>query len=135
VKKVLVAIALVVLFCVSASAQTALRVYIPFQFRAGDQALPAGDYRVNLDVAAGRVMLVLEDGTAGGYLPVRTALRTGFLPETGMLVFHRYANLYFLRNLWRPAQSTGYELPRSKAEREMARVAGPVQIASVRAVK
>jgi hypothetical protein len=39
-----------------------------------------------------------------------------------VFVFHKYGNHYFLRQVWSPGQSEGYELPASKVERELARI-------------
>ena len=48
---------LLALAATSAVAQNAIQVKVPFAFSAAEQTLPAGDYRVTLDRAVGRVTL------------------------------------------------------------------------------
>jgi len=129
-----IAIALVALMSVgTAYAETKLvRVEIPFKFFAGDEVLPAGVYRVVVDPHFNRMELRRIDGTAGAFVSVSTLNRTA-PAEAGQLLFRGYGNAHFLESIWGAGRSSGYELPKSKAEREMARAAsGGTQIAWVR---
>lgn len=125
---------LALLSAMSAYAQIGqMRASVPFQFLAGDKVLPAGEYRVEVNPLSGRMVLRLVDGSAGLYLSANPCDRPASAPAGGMLVFQKYGNHYFLRTLWNPGQSKGYELPRSKSERELAEKTGASEIASVRA--
>jgi len=122
--RVLIATTVVALLSVtSAYAQTgSIRAQVPFPFFAAGKVLPAGQYQLDVAPAFNRILLRLTDGSAGLYLPPHPAQRTEAAAQPGMLVFHKYGNHYFLWRVWSPGHSQGYELPASKAEREMARM-------------
>jgi hypothetical protein len=93
------------------------RTFVPFDFTAGATTLRAGTYVVK------RV-----DGTAA-IIEVRSARGAVFLasheetannrtPGEPRMVFHRYGNRYFLREVW-VSDSRGYPLRESQAEREL----------------
>lgn len=107
-------------FISTASAQS-MRVNVPFGFHAGDQALPAGTYKVDLNQRAQGVRLSTLDGKANCLLNVK-ALGGSGVPDTGSLVFHRYANSYFLAKVKPAGVAGGAELFTSRAERELAKV-------------
>lgn len=133
-KRILIAAGLIaLLFVVNAYAETRLlRVEIPFRFIAGDQVLSAGVYRVSVDPAFHRMELRNADGSAGTFISVYAAVRSP-ASDMGKLLFHGYGNTFFLQGIWAAGMTAGYELPASKAEREMAKVrSGGAQIAWVR---
>jgi hypothetical protein len=66
------------------------------------------------------------------YLTAHLTRKTGDAPEAGMLVFNKYGRQYFLRAAWHGGELSGYELPFSRAEREMAKLAAKTEVASVR---
>ena len=111
-------------------AQSTMRVDIPFQFHVQNQVLPAGAYRVSYDAAFQRMALLLPDGS-GMFLPAHTAYRPR-AEYVGSLVFHKYGNAYFLRQVWTPGGPYGFGLLASKAEREIAKVQPAFQTAWVR---
>lgn len=131
--RVLVAISVVALLSVtSAYAQTyVMRAYIPFQFHAGGKVLPAGQYQVEVAPDVARMKLGLRDGSASLYLPAHPTHRTEATAQPATLVFHKYGNHHFLWKVLKPGGSQGYEVPASKAEREMARAHPASEIASV----
>ncbi len=91
---------------------------IPFDFAAGETQLKAGRYDVN--AAAMIVSLGSRDGRhAVMILPLRS-LRPAGRPAAPKLVFRRYGERYFLAEVWASTQGLGYELRRSRAEREEA---------------
>ena len=122
--RVLIAIGVVtVLSVTSAYAQAvSIRADIPFQFIAAGKVLPAGKYQLEYAAAFQRITLRPIEGGAGLYLTSHPADRPGSGPQPGMFVFHKYGDHYFLWKVWSPGHSQGYELPASKAEREMARM-------------
>lgn len=100
-----------------------IKFHIPFDSVAGKANLPAGDYTVRV-----------ESGTATKIIRIRNAdgkylFTTGFsmptrsreLSAQGKLVFNRYGDQYFLSQVWQPGVSNGQALPRSGAEREVAK--------------
>jgi hypothetical protein len=122
--RVLIAIGVVtVLSVTSAYAQAiSIRTDIPFQFIAAGKVLPAGQYQLEYAAAFQRITLRATGGGAGMYLTSHPTDRPGSGPQPGMFVFHKYGDHYFLWKVWSPGHSQGYELPASKAEREMARM-------------
>ncbi len=108
-----------------------LRVDIPFEFRAGGNVLPAGLYRIDIDPFAKRLEFRSVEGTAGAFLAAHMADGDAAIGH-GVVVFHKYGNNYFLRRVTGPGQGSGYELPRTSAERELAKVYPGVQVASIR---
>lgn len=131
----LIVIGLIALLTVaSAYAQPfgTMRVSVPFQFLAGDKVMPAGEYRIEVDPWFQRMALRRTDGSVGLWLAAHLTQKNGDAPETGMLIFHKYGNQFFFRGAWNAGELRGYELPVSRAEREMAKLAGKTEVASVR---
>jgi hypothetical protein len=105
----------------TASADTVGRFQIPFEFLMGDKLLPAGDYKVTLDTANGRLQLSSWEGSAAVNLSANTPHRAA--TDTGKLVFRKYGRVLVLREMWRYGASYGHELITSKAEKEIAQKA------------
>jgi hypothetical protein len=98
---------------------------IPFAFSAGSENFPAGLYsvtRVNPQSDKAALMITSEDGRLSKIvltMPVQAASA-----ETkARLIFSRYEDRYFLSEVWTPANSNGLELPKSRSERTLARLA------------
>jgi hypothetical protein len=110
----------------SASAQTGVKVNIPFNFIVNKTALPAGEYTVqSLGSSSTAILLRSTDNQiAKTLLPNVCSSST---PSTqNKLVFHRYGTEYFLAQIWRAGYEQGKELPKSSRESELAQVQ-PVQ--------
>lgn len=125
-RNVAAAAALVTLFALNAQAQSASRpqaAHIPFEFNAGGQTLPAGEYRVvRVNPQSDRTVLALR-GTDGGpeVMLITNVVEAGDTRGAARLVFKRYGDQYFLAQVWDAAESTGLELPASPAERRLRR--------------
>ena len=91
---------------------------IPFNFAVTGQIFPAGEYiliaasqEVRIEDATGRVVaMVLANDISG-----RSA------GANGEIIFHCYRDRCFLAEVWSPAQMNGRELPRSRAEANLAK--------------
>jgi hypothetical protein len=105
---------------------------IPFEFRIHTATLPAGEYVVNPGVVP-KVLLIRCVAENAWVFAQTSATQANQAPKSGMLVFNRYSNTYFLAQVWHPGNDRGYRLPKTKTEREMARNASGTEIASVRA--
>ena len=102
-------------------------VRVPFEFKAGDRTLPAGEYRV---LRVQQSVVLLEDASGRGLLNLLTnATQAKSAPEQGMLVFHRYSDRYFLAEIWMAGREDGQVLPVSHEEKEVARNQKPVETA------
>jgi hypothetical protein len=98
-----------------AVAQEAAIVTVPFAFQNGAQHLPAGTYRI--DMKPGHVMLLRGTGPhSSGFAMIAPEERLK-APETGKVVFRRYGNHAYLRELWIAGETTGYRCFTSKAEK------------------
>ncbi len=127
-----IATLLAVVGVLAASAQSLGQVIttnVPFAFRAGDQSLPAGKYTLVSNLVNGTVLIRADEGKDQMFI-LTNACGGSKASENAKLVFHRYGDQYFLSQVWHPGYSQGRELPRSSAEREMAR-AGQMEIATL----
>lgn len=131
--RALVAAGVLVLFSVGAAAgQTGTRFVIPFQFLAGEQVMPAGQYLVSVDQGNRTVSLRHEDGSAVMSLRVIPGKRSPGRVDEGKLLFKVYGNARVLSRVWTRGYPDAGDLPVSNAERELARTerAGqPIEIA------
>ncbi len=113
-----------------------MRVDVPFAFYAGGSKLPAGEYLIEMRSLAGRttastIVIRQRDGLGSRILFALPGDHDGAGSPDG-LVFHRYADSYFLSEV----RHTGLQssLAASSLEKEMAvaQVNRPVSIAAVR---
>jgi len=108
---------------------------IPFAFRVGETALPAGHYEVRSDITPGVLSLRCNASKAVVTITAH-GVQAPKVRETGSLVFNQYNETYFLSRVWKPGDSQGKELPKSQEEREYARNNSPgspaVEVALVR---
>ncbi len=110
------------------------RANIPFEFRIGNEVLPAGQYDLRIDPADHRLMV---SQIGGETVVVTWALNTQrpSTPAYSSVVFDKYGDTYFLRQVWDGSAAHGHQLTQSKAERQMAKASGPREVASVRGTK
>jgi hypothetical protein len=106
-------------------------VDVPFRFVVAGQTMPAGHYIVK-NAGDARIR-VFSPGTTGVYVATHAALRSA--SDGSKLVFRRYGDAYFLAAVWVTGNTTGRELYRSPAERELARHKAEVELADVRPSK
>ncbi len=93
------------------------RANIPFDFSVGDKVLPAGEYQVSALTDGKTVVLVRSrDGKNSAIRLTYTENKT-VATDKGTLVFRRYANHYFLAEIWTAGDQTGRCLLKSKHER------------------
>src|SRR5215831_16849717 len=79
--------------------QQAVKARIPFDFTAGNKALPAGQYRV---AAISDLAMVNSH-----------AVQANAAPTSTKLIFRRYGDQYFLYQVWVQGESRGRELPQT----------------------
>lgn len=103
-------------------------VDVPFAFMVAGQSLPAGHYIVA--AVDDSHIRIFNSSTRGLYVPTFGALRT--TSDGSKLVFHRYGDSYFLAAMWITGNTTGRQLFRSRAEREMANRDAESELAVVR---
>jgi len=119
----LMAIMLGSLLLPTVSALAEVRFNVPFDFTVGKVTLPAGSYSVSrIGSIQTHLQLKNKDSKEGAVAPINyVELNPGQVSDASKLIFHRYGNQYFLAQFWNLGSVTGYELRRSKAEREIGR--------------
>lgn len=132
-KPVMAGLALCTLLAASIHAQTRpMKAEIPFPFHVGQTQLAAGQYELVKLSALTRAWAIRPPQATGVIFMGHdvTALR---IPETSALVFHRYGNTYFLTQVRVQGNETGCKLAPSAWERELAKAASSVEMASIEA--
>jgi hypothetical protein len=96
---------------------TAVNVDVPFAFQNGSQHLPAGTYRIDLD---SEHLMILRGATpdAAGFVMTNPEQRSSSNSiDKGKVVFHKYADHYYLRAVWIPGNDIGRKCVMSNAEK------------------
>ena len=103
----------------------AIRSKVPFDFTVGDRRVPAGDYRFER-ISSPRVILIssFDRRTA---LSVHHDVADPVAGRPNTLVFHKYGDLYFLREIRLGDGPSGVQLPRSRSGKEAMSALRPVQ--------
>ena len=95
-----------------------LRANIPFDFVAGNQNLPAGEYVVQPWVTGGAILTIRNSDGNKAASSVTYACGGGNAPEKTELIFHRVGRMYFLSQVQVEGHSDGSQLPKSRTEAE-----------------
>jgi hypothetical protein len=121
-------IAIAALMSVSAIAEDAIAIKanVPFDFMVGNQRVPAGEYTFAQNGSSSMIQISSWD--------TRTALRVLRHPAgintTGSpyaLVFNKYGNRCFLKQVWTGNGVMGVQLPTSRTEKEEMALSAPVK--------
>src|SRR6185503_12132722 len=124
----LLAAMMIIAASVSANAQSLnyrLTANIPFDFSVGGEKLPAGKYWINrAQQSNGDTVVQIRSTDLHSNLVRFTIPVLASTPaKNSSLVFRRYGDEYFLAEIWPMDSETGRELPKTRAERELARKA------------
>jgi hypothetical protein len=116
---------LLILAAASVHAQSGNRqtANIPFSFSVDGKTFPAGLYsvtRLNPQSDKAALMITSADGKMSKVV-LTVPVQAGEAQESAKLVFSRYSDQYFLSQIWTHADNTGLELPKSRAEKTLAR--------------
>ena len=112
-----VGVALLAAGSLFAASTDTIRATVPFDFMIGKQAIAAGEYTIRKAGALDALVLRAADARLSQAFLTNSTRVTRPQPET-KLVFNRYGNRYFLREIWVVGELSGHQLPRSAAERE-----------------
>lgn len=100
--------------------ETYVKATIPFDFIVGNQALPSGDYTVK-SMGSGSPALAIRNQDQGKTNVILSqSCRKAEASDKTVLVFHRVGSRYFLSEIWTEGNPAGRQLPKSRAEVEMA---------------
>jgi hypothetical protein len=101
---------------VSAQSATPLAdVNIPFTFQTPTQTFPAGTYRVIVE--SNNMILLRGTGSTAGLVMTHNAIRS-HVAAHGTMVFNRYGDKYYLRQIWTAGSADGLECSKSRAEKQ-----------------
>jgi len=87
---------------------------IPFTFQTGNAHMPAGEYKV---IRESDHLILLRGPANKADFIVMNDKTSATAPTKGKLVFHRYGDKYYLREIWTAESSHGLECPKSRAEK------------------
>jgi hypothetical protein len=118
-KRVLLATIFAALTGTFLQAQTSMKANIPFEFRAGNQVLPAGAYVIQNN-PSWMLIRSAENPKTALILLTHPAVPEGS-GEGAHITFNRYGNTCFLHSVWSGISRSGYLVPRTRAEREIAK--------------
>jgi hypothetical protein len=101
-----------------------LTAQVPFDFLVAGRSMPAGDYNIG-DLGFGFTSAIKVSSGSSGV--VSAVNRTSVSPKerTGqaLLIFNRYGDQYFLSRIVDGYRETGFEIPTSTTEKELAKTA------------
>jgi hypothetical protein len=92
---------------------------VPFQFRAGNQIIPAGECTVQAGSTFGNSLLVRNWEAKAGQFTMPVTSQTATPSATTALVFHKYGERYFLAGVKVKGSQIVYLMPEGKAESEL----------------
>ena len=104
---------------VQAQSSPKLTATIPFAFQAGSSNMPAGLYSIYL-LSQHVLLFRAANGHGSGLFMVNPSY-DGKVQSTGRLVFHRYGDRYFLREVWEAGSNHGIIYSASRQEKEILR--------------
>ena len=107
-------------------AQTTERMVfnVPFEFTAGGERLPAGEYAIRPTSRGGAAYFIQSrDGRSVAAVSVKNTLRADENASQAQLTFNVYAGQYYLSQVRPGGDGAGAEFHKSRAEREVAKSA------------
>ena len=98
----------------------AIKANIPFDFMVGNQRVPAGEYTFAQNGSSTMIQISSWD-TRTGLRVLRHPAGDNTTGSPYALIFNKYGNRYFLRQVWAGHGVMGAQLPASRTEKvEMA---------------
>jgi hypothetical protein len=92
-----------------------LVVNVPFAFEDGSQYFPPGLYTIRMEF---QNLILIRGDSSAGFLP--TIYDDELQPsKTTKIVFRKYGDRYFVREIWVEGDATHTHTPTSKAEKEL----------------
>ncbi len=92
-----------------------IKVNVPFAFENGSQHLPAGIYTIQME---NEHVLLIRGAKASG-LSMTNPQETLHAPQTSKVVFRKYGDQYFLREVWTAESTRHAQCTKSKAEKRL----------------
>ena len=92
---------------------------VPFQFRAGNTVVPAGQCIVQRAGTDPRALLIRNSGAKISFVATTRMVSATKGSAGSALIFHKYGERYFLAGIRVSGSQTAYQLPEGKAEAEL----------------
>jgi len=120
-KLLVIALALPLLMTAAASAQIVhMKVTVPFNFIVIGATLPAGEYEIQSTGTEEKLLAFRNLNSSEAILVFSNSCESLNTSSSTKLVFHRYANRYFLSELWVEGNNVGHQVTPSSRETEVA---------------
>ena len=103
-----------------------MKATVPFDFAVGNSHLPAGTYTISSADLRGSTGLVIRSDS-GKISVLTTAYADGKDSKNSKLVFDKYGDQYFMREILCSNSDMNVELPVSKAEKKAAQYQASLQ--------
>jgi hypothetical protein len=100
---------------------------VPFEFMVANKYVPAGQCTVQRTAIDNAVLVVRNEGAKVGLLTMTRPGSTKQAASSYALVFHKYGTLHVLAGIKIAGSTATYELPKSKAEIELAKNTVPTE--------
>jgi len=97
----------------------AVKATVPFDFTVGNAHVPAGTYTISPADQRDSNLIMLRNET-GKVTILAAAYADGKQPQTGKLVFDKWGDRYFLREVLCANSGMNLELPASRSEKKIA---------------
>jgi hypothetical protein len=104
----------------------AIKAKVPFDFMVGNQRVEAGEYIVAQDAARNSVRITSRE-TGAALVVLRHLAGDNPTGQPYALVFHKYGDRHFLREVWGGPAASGAQLPASRSEKEAMAANAPVK--------
>ena len=95
-------------------AKSALLADVPFAFRLEQRPMAAGQYEI--DAIGDQVEVVRNRQTGIAQLLIKSRHIQSWKIESPKLVFHKYGDRYYLRQIWDGQSETGIQLAKWQCE-------------------
>ena len=92
---------------------------VPFQFRAGEMLIPAGECAVQRANMNSSTLVIGNWGAKVGLFANPSIAEATEISRTNVMVFHKYGDRYFLTSIKLKGSKAVYHLHESKAEAEL----------------
>lgn len=92
---------------------------VPFQFRAGEMLIPAGECAVQRANTNSKTLVIGNWGAKVGLFANPSIDEATKTSSTSAMVFHKYGDRYFLTSIKLKGSKAVYRLRESKAEAEL----------------
>jgi hypothetical protein len=102
-----------------------LVVQVPFEFRAGNKVMPAGEFIVQAADRVGKVLRINNPEADASQYSIVSSNEAQKGTAVNALIFHKYGDRYFLSGIALANSQSIYWLPRDKAETELQAQNGP----------